>query len=252
MRHLSLSVLFLAAACGGDGDTKSKTPSAAVDIKPTDFAIVPCGGYDAARPCAMVRAGGKRVLIGAPGGIGQSLATEDFAKLDSVLLFSLQAADIEGLGELRNRSWSAGRETALTVSGPHGTRDMVVAVNKMFEVADVRHAETLGRKSDQKAAMLEPVAGERETKAEVFDTGDLVITHVQNADGLVGYWVDYDGRRAILEPCGMTQARQFGGEADVTIACDREGAPTANWPLTQTLRIEPRANKPDKTSAAIS
>ena len=154
MRRLSFCVLLLAAACGG-GEPKSAVQAGTDDIKPTDFALVPCAGHDGARPCVMVRAGGKRVLIGAPGGIAQTLAAHDLARLDSVLLFSLQAEDIEGLGEIRNRSWQAGREHALAVSGPHGTRDMVVAVNKTFEVADARQEAASERGARRVAAPLE-------------------------------------------------------------------------------------------------
>jgi hypothetical protein len=251
MRHFYFSALLLAAACGHDGKAAARSTEESVDIKPTDFALVPCAGHDPGAPCVVVRAGGKRVMIGAPGGAGQSQAESDLAALDAVLLFSLQASDIEGLDEIRNRSLEGGRETPLPVSGPQGTRQMVGALNQTFAAADAHHlAQSPGL--SQKNALLQAVGGERETKAEVFNTGDLVITHVQNAAGLVGYWVDYEGRRAIIEPCGMSQATQFGGEADAALTCNAKSEALTAWPLKGVLRVEPKSRPAQSGAEAMS
>ena len=77
-------------------------------IAPADFAIVPCS-EDAETPCLLVLAGGKRLLFGAPAGVSGSLPATDLAHLDGVFLFSLLPQDVEGLDEVRNAGWRAGR-----------------------------------------------------------------------------------------------------------------------------------------------
>ncbi|MCA8900033.1 MAG: hypothetical protein KDA53_02160 [Hyphomonas sp.] len=221
---LSLSVLLLAAACGGP-----KAPAAPPELKSTDFALLPCAPSTAEAPCVFIAAGGKRLLAGAPPGIRASLAADPAmaANIDAVLLFSLQGAHVEGLDEVRNTTWTAGRETPLPVAGPSGTRDLLAALNKAFELSDAQVFVQSRPKGGFDAALLGLLPGEGDAKTVVFDTGDLVVTKLETAAGMAGYWVDYGGARAVLQPCGMDQAVRFGGEADAVLACEGEAA----WPL---------------------
>ncbi len=255
MFSLSFSLIALTACGAGKADTTAHAAQGA-EIKPTDFALEACQGLTESAPCTLVHAGGKRVLIGAPAGVTAALGADDMRALDAVLLFSLQSADIEGLGEVRNASWHAGRATPLPVSGPSGTRDVLAAINKTYEAADAAFYATHTPPGGFKSALLEPVAGEKETKAEVLNTGDLVITHIVNAEGQTGYWVDYEGHRAVIEPCGMGQASQFGGEAALTVACTAKTPDVLTWPLTGThfvLRGEDtKTDAPPEPGAAVS
>ncbi|MEM9055430.1 MAG: hypothetical protein AAGB16_08895, partial [Pseudomonadota bacterium] len=94
------------AACG-------RSESGALEremIAPQDFALLPCGPSQAERPCALAIAGGKRLLFGGASGIAETLSDADLGQLDAVFLFSMRAIDVEGLDEIRNRSWQAGRD----------------------------------------------------------------------------------------------------------------------------------------------
>jgi hypothetical protein len=246
---LCMAALTL-AGCNKSTLMSPPISDADVEITSTAFAILPCAGHDAAMPCALVRAGGKRVLMGAPAGVSQSLSTEDLRQLDAVMLFSLRAADLEGLDEIRNASWLAGRSEPLPVSGPGGTAKVLAALNAVFEISDARHFLTKSMPGGYDAPLLRAVPGESDTKTQVFSTGDLIITHLVNADGLTGYWVDYDGVRAVIEPCGMTQAAQFGGENKALIACAPTENATATWPLLTRLTVDTR--KPVRGAKALT
>ena len=106
---LSAAAALIVSACGQAPDTQSdngvkSAPSAdaVVPIAPTDFVIAPCAGVTEEAKCAIIAAGGKRVLIGAPAGIGEGMIAGDVTSPDSVILLSLQARAVEGLDELRN------------------------------------------------------------------------------------------------------------------------------------------------------
>ena len=223
-----LSVL-LAAACGGTNGQDGSRRITVADIRSTDFVLLPCAPSVPEAPCVLAVAGGKRLLFGTPAGLRAGLGPETLASLDAVLLFSLQGADIEGLDEVRNAGWTAGREGPLPVGGPAGTRDAVAALNKAYELSDAQIFVKTPPPGGFGAALLGVLPGEGDAKTRIFDTGDLVVTKIETADGMAGYWVDYDDRRAVLQPCGMDNAVRFNDLEAFTLACD--GGATAHWPL---------------------
>lgn len=225
------SLLCLAAACSAEQNAGDM----AGQVEPADFALVPCSVPKSEVPCAVVMAGGKRILLGAPSGVGSGLDDATLGNLDAVMLFSLRAQHIEGLDEVRNRSWRLGRDVPLKVIGPDGTKDVTEAINRAFEVSDAElFLEDRGA-GGFKAPLLVSVATAPATRAEVFNTGDLSVTRIVNTRGQAGYWVDYGGKRALLEPCGMDQARKFAGEVDISVNCSEENAHV--WPLKEVVFV---------------
>ena len=220
------ALALLLAACGSHAGSRTIT---AADIRSADYALLPCAPSTAEAPCVLVVAGGKRVLFGTPPGLRNGLDADTLAGLDAVLLFSLQGPDLEGLDEVRNAGWSGGREDPLPVGGPVGTRDVLAALNKAYEVSDAQVFVKAPPRGGFGAALLGVLPGEGDAKAQVFDTGDLVVTKIETADGMAGYWVDYGGKRVVLQPCGMDQAVRFNDRDAFTLACDE--AATARWPL---------------------
>ena len=218
--------MFLAACSGGQGADIAVSPD---NVRSADFALLPCTVSSEDAPCLLVVAGGKRVLFGTPSGLRKAMDGKTLASLDAVLLFSLQAADLEGLDEVRNAGWTAGRETPLAVGGPSGLRDVVAALNKAYELSDAQIFVEASPKGGFGAALLGVLPGEGDAKTEVFNTGDLVVTKLEAADGRAGYWVDYGGQRAVLQPCNMDLARRFNEIDAFTLACGEEAANT--WPL---------------------
>ncbi len=224
-----LSLLVCVAGCSASGTASSGPGSEkAVAIKSTDFAILPCRASSASAPCAMVAAGGKRILLGTPAGIGSAFEGSDLRELDAVLLFSLRAADLEGLDEVRNAAWVAGHEGSLAVAGPSGTSATVAALNAAFEVSDSLTFVEAPPAGGFSAALLRVLPGEGDAKVRVFDSGDLVVTKIENAQGRAGYWFDYAGKRAVVQPCVMDQAVRFAPDADFVLSCD---GGQANWPI---------------------
>jgi len=244
MRARILMALLVVAACGS-----AKAPPTPAEaprkVTSADFALVPCAPVTAPHPCVMVIAGGKRVLFGTPAGIVEGLTPTDLQNLDAVMLFSLRGEDIEGLDDVRNASWRAGHETPLRVSGPVGTTQVLSAINKAYEASDAFTFVEQAPAGGFNAAVLQPLPGEKDTKTRVFNTGDLVVTHLVNDKERVGYWVDYNGVRVVLEPCGMTQAAQFSGPANLTVSC--EEADLA-WPITEVVFV-PLGMPPEGTEA---
>ncbi|KCZ83204.1 hypothetical protein HAD_15992 [Hyphomonas adhaerens MHS-3] len=218
--------IFLAACSGGQGASRQVSPD---DVRSADFALLPCAASSEDAPCLLVVAGGKRVLFGTPSGLRKSMPGDTLASLDAVLLFSLQGPDLEGLDEVRNAGWTAGREGPLAVGGPSGTREVIAALNKAYELSDAQIFVETSPKGGFGAALLGVLPGEGDAKTDVFNTGDLVVTKIEASDGRAGYWVDYGGERAVLQPCGMTLAVKFNELDAFTLACGEE-APNA-WPL---------------------
>lgn len=235
---LALLVSVMLAACGGgQGADRPVTPE---DIRSADFALLPCAAATETAPCVLAVAGGKRVLFGTPAGLRAGLDSDTLASLDAVLLFSLQAADLEGLDEVRNAGWTAGRETPLAVGGPSGLRDVVAALNKAYEMSDAQIFVESSPRGGFGAALLGVLPGEGDAKTEVFNTGDLVVTKLEAADGRAGYWVDYGGKRAVLQPCGMALAVKFNEADAFTLAC---GGDAGNaWPLGKVQYLIQGAN----------
>lgn len=232
LRRCVLAACFgLASACSSGGGADG-----GAEVQPVDFALTPCGGSVGETPCAVVMAGGKRILMGAPAGIGETLGNETLGNLDAVMLFSLRASHIEGLDEVRNRSWQLGRDTQLRVIGPDGTQDVIAAINQAYEVSDAELFLENRRAGGFNAPLLVDGGANPGTRIEVFNTGDLSVTRVINARGQAGYWVDYGGKRALLEPCGMDQASKFAGEVDLSVGCEAER--DKNWPIQEVIFID--------------
>lgn len=224
-----MAAVFALGSCGNTSTTSERP-----EIKPQDFALVPCGPELAERPCALVVAGGKRVLFGAPAGVAATLEKDDLRQLDAVMLFSLRAADIEGLDEVRNETWWAGRDEPLLVVGPEGTADMVDALNKAFEQADaLRIVEEGIPPGGYDAAVLE--ARESLSGVPDFDTGDV---RIERRGSILS--VTYSQEAMVtLESC--TQQRSPPKELRIVslpvtfLGCIE--AADMQWPLTETVFI---------------
>lgn len=235
MRMGSLTAsIFLGALLTGCGSDPAPAPTPSLSIAPQDFVVLPCGDQDAERPCALAVAGGKRVIFGAPAGAAKGLSPADLRLLDAVLVFSLRARDIEGLDELRNESWRAGRSTPLLVIGPTGIEDVVQALNKTFEQADaLRIVEEGIPPGGYDAAVMTGRAGTRDQI--VFDTGDVQVRATQQ-----GYDLTYN-LSAVLElsSCAVGtdgESVPDAAQTRVRLGCDPTIADTV-WPLESPLVI---------------
>ncbi|MEM1147905.1 MAG: hypothetical protein AAGH49_08940 [Pseudomonadota bacterium] len=225
------AMVLLIAACdfaSGPGDGSN------VIVRPQDFALLPCHSLSETPPCTLAIVGGKRILFGAPAGVGWTLPKDDLRQLDAVVLFALDADAIEGLDEVRNQSWREGRAAALRVIGPTGVVEMVTALNNAMEQSDALFVVKNGvPPGGYNAALLEPIEAPQDSR--VFDTGDVVIFR-----RAAGYQIDYSGRAtALLEVCGtMPDAPATGSEliADVRIGCrQQDGADT--WPISAPIFV---------------
>lgn len=241
MQRLAFAVAALwLPACGAGVPSEVYRPS----ISPQDFVLVPCGPKLMERPCTLMIAGGKRVLFGAPAGVAATLTMEDLRGLDAVMLFSLRASDIEGLDEIRNESWRAGRSVPLRVVGPEGTVGAVEALNKVFEQADaLRIVEEGIPRGGYDAAVLEGFElPPRAADATVFDTGDVRIRLFKAT--YVAEYIDYhDGEReqnlALLTGCGQTLPLDTAFDAQgalISISCLDDA--DVSWPLTETVFVK--------------
>jgi hypothetical protein len=173
---MRLNLLFVIAACCGllaaCGGSPSQTAQD-IDVAPTDFALLPCGLGVGDQPCALVVVGGKRILFGAPAGVTTGLREDDLRLLDAVMLFSLRSSDIQGLDEIRNRSWESGRDTPLLVVGPEGVEGFVAGLNKAYEMSDaLRVVEDGIPVGGFDSAVLRAHTGRQQT---VFNTGDVQV-----------------------------------------------------------------------------
>lgn len=228
-----LSYLLLCGIVAACADPKPAPAQSAPIISPQDFVLLPCGPGRADRPCALIVAGGKRILIGAPAGISSTLSPVDWRHLDAVIVFSLRAHDLEGLDEVRNESWRAGRETPLLTIGPRGILETVDALNKAFEQADaLRIVEQGIPPGGYDAAIL--LGREASGAGTVFDTGDVRIEPL-----IQGYRVLYN-QEAVLDlyPCGATNmdASDLTDLKSVRVYCDAS-EPDLSWPLGETQYI---------------
>ncbi|MCR9270419.1 MAG: hypothetical protein NXH72_10560 [Hyphomonadaceae bacterium] len=230
MRWITSLLLGCLTACAPDA---AAPPAERIEVAPDAFALLPCPGLTNNRPCALVIAGGKRILFGAPGGLVGGLSESDLRQLDAVMVFSLHAADLEGLDDTRNASWRAGRDVPLMAVGPPGIEDVVFALNKAYEQADaLRVVEEGFPPGGFDAAVLEARPATRGTK--VFDTGDLQVERVA-----AGYLVTYEQEfRALLEGCGREPAGPIvESEVEVVrIGCDRTNGALA-WPLSEPVFV---------------
>lgn len=210
-----------------------------VSLLPTDFAVLPCPGQAAGAPCAIIAAGGKRLLVGAPAGIGPGRAAGETGLPDVVLLPALGSGMIEGLDEVRNRTWAEGRRTPLLVVGMAGTSSIVDGLNDAYVQSDalayLDKASSIGFDAAPLAA-LEVGPGDT-----AFDTGDLRVIALDAGPDALGLEVSYGGAVLRLFTCGALAQRMPPQEPDtVVIACDgmagSQGA-AAVWPLAAPVNL---------------
>lgn len=222
---------FLIAACGGETNSG---PPASFEIDSDQFVVLPCGEVVQDRPCALVVAGGKRILFGAPTGAARFIGGDDLRQLDSVMLFSLFASDMEGLDEVRNASWFAGRSEPLRVVGPNGIVEVSAALDKAFEQSDALHVVENGiPPGGYDAALMRAVAAD--TGATVFDTGDL---KVRRARG--GYVIKYlNAKELWLLNCRDDHLSDESAKSTGTfiVSCDLS-ASDLTWPLSEPIFLK--------------
>ncbi|MEM7638127.1 MAG: hypothetical protein AAF269_03605 [Pseudomonadota bacterium] len=230
---LCCGILGLAACGGTDGETDWRS----VDVRPDDFAFLPCD-VDDERPCTLVIAGGKRLLFGAPAGVARALRSEDLRQLDGVILFSLTAPDLEGLDEVRNLSWHAGRREPLLVIGPPGIEEIATALNKAFEQSDALYVVEHGiPPGGYDAAVL--VSRSTRGNERVFDTGDLSVTG-SSSGFRIDYRVNGAERVAWLRVCGAPDELLLIDptvERVITVACQGDVS-DFTWPVTAPIFVE--------------
>ena len=244
LTHAAILIALVLPACSEDVTQPARLADvrpASIDVAPGDFAVLPCSGGTGA-PCALVVAGGKSLLFGAPAGISSEIEADRLAGLDSAFLFSMLPPDVEGLDEVRNRGWRAGRPEALIVAGPEGTASLLEALNLAFEQPDaLSFVEEGAPRGGFDAALLQPGV-EVLTGALAFDSGDLKVSGRANSDSYISYRVEYrdlggDWHELILQPCKAPDAPRATVE-DVPVstnafACDDAG----RWPLDEPFMI---------------
>ena len=246
------TLLLLAATALAACSPKSAEPTSLEttgpirpDIAPADFALLPCSGASA-QPCALLFAGGKRLLFGAPAGVSAALPADDLAQLDAAFLMSLRPEDVEGLDEVRNRSWRAGRPDTLGVTGPGGTESLLDGLNLAFEQSDALSFVEEGAPAGGFDAALLSLASEVGEETLVFDSGDLKVLAVSNGTGRTTYRIGYRDlgeawHDLVLASCGggeIAEGEWLADAGDRTrIGCTRTDADLA-WPLSEPVFLE--------------
>lgn len=220
----------MGVACSGPNADKSVSIKD-LNLAPQDFALLPCGGRDDV--CAVLHAGGKRLLFGAPADATAAIEPDDLSRLDAVFVFSLRGEDLEGLDTVRNSSWRLGRQQVLPVIGPVGIETVSAALNLTFEQADALFVVENGLPAGgYDAALL--VARPIDDPAEyLFDTGDLRV-RFENGEYVITY--NHEDLLA-LSGCGQPRLEEFESRPELTrISCvpDAEGGV---WPLAEPLII---------------
>lgn len=241
------------AACERDGPPPDAVQAPAelsprdmvASVEPADFALIPCSKSEKTL-CFLAMAGGKRLLFGAPAGIGNRFAAKDLAALDGLFLFSLRPEDIEGLDEVRNVSWQAGRPDMLAVTGPHGVTALIDAINRAYEVSDALIFVEDGAPAGGFDAALLMTNQEVDGKAIVFDTGDLQVRAASDGGDRVGYHVAYRDmaetwHELLIQPCGAPDADPGVYETAPAdrgqIICTETGY-NGTWPFTTAWFLE--------------
>ena len=232
-RHFAaICVCGLFAACSdpqADGDDTNGAGVHLETIRPGDFALRGCGGIDDGPPCAIVHAGGKVLVFGAPEGVASALGTVGAPVPDAVFLFSHRGEDIEGLMRLRNRTWHAGRKTPLGLVGPEGTVELARALESVLSRSDaIRWTEAPPAGGFDIAPLLarELPPGR---SAKVFDSGDLQVSAASAGASDLSYAIAYGGRTLRLSPC-RAGVRAPDGAADRHVGCPEAGG-DLSWPL---------------------
>ncbi len=228
-RGVMAATAFVAAGCNQDVSTPHPSRP---DINPRSFVLLPCGPARSDPACVLAVAGGKRVLLGAPAGVAETLSTDDLRQLDGVMLFSLRAVDMEGLDEVRNASWQAGRSEPLRVVGPDGTDQVVQALNRAYEQADAMRIVTEGMPPGGFDAAV--LTGQSVVTPHLwysaFDTGDFKIEAYTDGVGFVAYRLSYSVQ-VMIASCGEgngTLREASGGSVKRWLACEHDDM---SWPL---------------------
>lgn len=244
--------LMLAACSGAAGpDAPEPEPPSRPVISPADFALLPCA-EESGRPCALVLAGGKRLMFGAPAGAGSQADSEDLAGLEALFLFSVHPLDIEGVDEIRNRGWRAGRADALAVAGPDGTGALIDGLNAAYEQPDAISFIEDGPPAGGFDAALLSHGGDVTKDALVYDSGDLKVRAGAGVAGRITYNIRYRDldeawHEVVLRPCGGDQAGATPAEAgaldglEIGCAGDESVMSDHVWPLDSVIF----ANKAD-------
>ncbi len=213
--------------CAERGDDAGTSSLAPAQVRPDDFAIRGCARTGDA-PCAIVQAGGKTLLFGAPEGAYAALTSVGVAVPDGVFLMRLDGASIEGLIAVRNRSWQAGREAPLALAGPQGTADLVAGVERGLTRSDaiayLEHRPAGGYDT----APLRAIEVSPAVPARVFDTGDLRVEAVPSGPERLTYIVWYRQTELQIAPCG-TGAPAMSARK---LTCQGEGSDLV-WPLNE-------------------
>lgn len=241
-----LAVAVLAACDAGTTASVSlpEEVETLFEIAPGDFAVEPCSEV-ANAPCVLVNAGGKTFLFGAPAGLSRTIAEERLANLDGALLFSLLPRDIEGLDEVRNRGWRAGRADALVVAGPEGTGEMLEALNLAYEQPDALSFVDEGAPPGGFDAALLQGGVEILSQALAFDTGDVKVVGIAASGPYITYRIGYrdlagDWHDLVLQPCTAPEAPAADYESaprsETLVGCEDVGGDVA-WPLTYPMKI---------------
>ncbi|MEL7481013.1 MAG: hypothetical protein AAGJ29_05595 [Pseudomonadota bacterium] len=229
--------MSLTAGRGGPlGTAGGAAPDPAPTIRPQDFALLPCPVETRRAFCAIVAAGGKRLLIGAPAGIGPGQLAGETQDPDAVILPVLSADWLEGLDEIRHRTWLNGRRRALTVSGPDGLASIVDGLNAAYTVPDAIAYVAADSQIEFDAALLAAV--ETAPGGTLFDTGDLTVTARAGAPQTLQLVISYGGRSILLIPCGTERLTNVPNmeNIDDAVICEtvtRDASiPVSTWPVT--------------------
>jgi len=171
-------------------------------VAPNDFAVLPCDQELQRSACVIVAAGGKRVLIGAPAGIGSGHLLGEGGIPEAVLLFGLAAGGIEGLDEIRNRIWEMGSSRSVNLVAGEGIEEISAGLDQTYIVPDAVAYVNGRRQGGFGTLPFRPVPVRHGEVA--FDTGDLTISALAGGAGQLAYLVSYREMTLALADCGAT------------------------------------------------
>ncbi len=241
----TMSLALNGCSPGNASSTDDALQSESVQISPQDFVLLPCSGDDDA-PCALVMAGGKRLLFGAPAGISARLDRADILAIDAVFLFSLRYEDVEGLDEVRDRGWRSGRMDQLVVSGPEGVNGLLDGLNLAYEQSDALSFVEEGAPAGGFDAALLTLGAAVTGEKLIFDTGDLKVRAIGSGTRRVTYRIGYldvseTWHDVVLQPCNGPQLGEASYLVDPVnshrIGCG-ESEEELHFPLTEPYFVE--------------
>lgn len=206
LRPVALAAVVSMVACGApvaEQPGAASGPAEERPVSPSDFAVQSCGPEGARAPCALVRAGGKTLVFGAPEGITGVIARHGAGLVDGVFLTSLRSGEMEGLIRLRSETWAGGRRTRLALTGPAGTAEMAARLDSALEYADAVAYLERRPAGDYDAALIQPREVSSPAPVRVFDTGDLIVSAQAARGGEVLYTIGYGARLLQIAPCAL-------------------------------------------------